>query len=64
MVMILYERGCPQHKAIKNIKIRELKEAAFFDLRKSEKHLKMIGAEIELARTWIILGDATERGGS
>ena len=47
-----------RHKAIKNIKIRELKGRAFLDLRKSEKHLKMIGAEIELARTWIILGDA------
>ena len=47
-----------RYKAIKNIKVRELKGRAFLDLRKSEKHLKMIGAEIELARTWIILGDA------
>jgi transcriptional regulator with GAF, ATPase, and Fis domain len=47
-----------RYKAIKNIKVRELKGRAFLDLRKSEKHLKMIGAEIELARTWITLGDA------
>jgi len=40
-----------RHKAIKNIKVRELKGRAFLDLRKSEKYLKMIDAEIELART-------------
>lgn len=55
----LYMKGVAlRYKAIKNIKVRELKGRAFLDLRKSEKHLKMIGAEIELARTWIILGDA------
>ncbi len=55
----LYMKGVAlRYKAIKNIKVRELKGRAFLDLRKSEKNLKMIGAEIELARTWIILGDA------
>lgn len=55
----LYMKGVAlRYKAIKNVKVRELKGRAFLDLRKSEKHLKMIGAEIELARTWIILGDA------
>lgn len=55
----LYMKGVAlRYKAIKNIKVRELKGRAFLDLRKSEKHLKTIGAEIELARTWIILGDA------
>ena len=55
----LYMKGVVlRYKAIKNIKVRELKGRAFLDLRKSEKHLKMIGADIELARTWITLGDA------
>lgn len=55
----LYMKGIAlRYKAIKNIKVRELKGRAFLDLRKSEKLLKTIGADIELARTWIILGDA------
>jgi transcriptional regulator with GAF, ATPase, and Fis domain/tetratricopeptide (TPR) repeat protein len=45
-------------RALRNIRNRQLKGRAFLDLRNSEKYLKSAGAEVELARTRIALGDA------
>ena len=55
----IYMKGVAfRYRALRNIKTRQSKGRAFLDLRASEKHLKMAGAEIELARTRITLGDA------
>ncbi len=55
----IYMKGVAfRYRALKNIKVRESKGRAFLDLRSSEKYLGMAGAEIELARTRIALGDA------
>lgn len=55
----LYMRGVAlRYRAIKKIRLRESKGRAFLDLRASEKQLSEAGAEIELARTRIALGDA------
>ena len=45
-------------RAVQNIRNRQARGRAFLDLRASEKNLFMAGAEIELARTRIALGDA------
>ncbi len=47
-----------RYRALKNLRSRESKGRAFLDLRNSEKCLQQSGAQIELARTWIVLGDA------
>ncbi len=55
----LYMRGVAlRYRALKKIRVRESKGRAFLDLRASEKQLAEAGAEIELARTRIALGDA------
>jgi transcriptional regulator with GAF, ATPase, and Fis domain len=55
----IYMKGVAlRYRALRNIKTRQSKGRAFLDLRASEKYLKMAGAEIELARTRITLGDA------
>jgi transcriptional regulator with GAF, ATPase, and Fis domain len=55
----IYMKGVAlRYRALKNIKTRQLKGRAFLDLRASEKYLRTAGAEIELARTRIVLGDA------
>jgi transcriptional regulator with GAF, ATPase, and Fis domain len=45
------------------MKNRQSRGRAFLDLRNSEKYLRAAGAEIELARTWVALGDAYLREG-
>ena len=55
----IYMKGVAfRYRALRNIKTRQSKGRAFLDLRASEKNLKTAGAEIELARTRIALGDA------
>jgi transcriptional regulator with GAF, ATPase, and Fis domain len=55
----IYMKGVAlRYRALKNIKTRQSKGRAFLDLRASEKYLRTAGAEIELARTRIVLGDA------
>lgn len=55
----IYMKGVAlRFRAHLNIKTRQSKGRAFLDLRASEKCLKTAGAEIELARTRIALGDA------
>ena len=55
----IYMKGVAlRYRALRNIKTRQSKGRAFLDLRASEKYLKTAGAEIELARTRIALGDA------
>jgi len=55
----IYMKGVAlRYRALRNIKVRQTKGRAFLDLRASEKNLKAAGAEIELARTRIALGDA------
>lgn len=55
----IFMRGVAlRYSAFKNLERRESKGRAFLDLRKSEKLLAKVGAEIELARTRIVLGDA------
>ncbi len=47
-----------RYRALRNIGRRQSKGRAFLDLKNSEKYLKQAGADIELARTWVVLGDA------
>jgi len=55
----IYMKGVAfRYRALRNITTRQSKGRAFLDLRASEKHLVAAGAEIELARTRITLGDA------
>jgi tetratricopeptide (TPR) repeat protein len=55
----IYMKGVAlRYRALRNIKVRPNQGRAFLDLRASEKNLKAAGAEIELARTRIALGDA------
>jgi transcriptional regulator with GAF, ATPase, and Fis domain len=55
----IYMKGIAlRYRALLNIKTRQSKGRAFLDLRASEKCLKTAGAQIELARTRIALGDA------
>lgn len=54
----IYMKGVAlRYRALRNITTRQ-SGRAFLDLRASEKHLMTAGAEIELARTRITLGDA------
>jgi transcriptional regulator with GAF, ATPase, and Fis domain/tetratricopeptide (TPR) repeat protein len=55
----IYMKGIAyRYRALRNIKNRETRGRAFLDLKNSLKHLKLAGAEMELARTRIIMGDA------
>jgi transcriptional regulator with GAF, ATPase, and Fis domain/tetratricopeptide (TPR) repeat protein len=60
----IYMRGiaCRQ-RASHNLKALHSMGRAFLDLKNSERYLQMAGAEIELARTRIVLGDAYLREG-
>ncbi len=54
----LYMQGIAlRHRAISAMKKEQHEEAILSDLKLSEKYLKKIGANIELARTWISLGN-------
>lgn len=60
----IYMKGIAfRYRALRNLKTLQSMGRAFLDLKNSEKYLKVAGAEIELARTRIALGDAYLREG-
>ena len=55
----IYMKGVAlRYRALRNSRNRQSRGRAFLDLRASEKNLERAGAEIELARTRVALGDA------
>jgi transcriptional regulator with GAF, ATPase, and Fis domain len=60
----IYMKGIAyRFRALRNLKTLRSMGRAFLDLKNSEGHLRIAGAEVELARTRIVLGDAYLREG-
>jgi transcriptional regulator with GAF, ATPase, and Fis domain len=54
----IYMKGFAlRYRALRNVETQQSQSTILADLRRSEKYLKMAGAEIELARTRVALGN-------